>query len=170
MAALLAPGPASAIETIKLKLPMLQDTFSVKVSELRNPDALMQGTSDLAELNRATNGEIGRKLNQLLGSELPVQMRSVVRNAVGSALLDQVLLLVSALGEVDGIDQQPAQGSAELEQALRDAARPPRWISTASSWRCSASSNNSAKPPLWWLPCPRPAWMVGSASPGRPNP
>ena len=122
MAALLAPGPASAIETIKLKLPMLQDTFSVKVSELRNPDALMQGTSDLAELNRATNGEIGRKLNQLLGSELPVQMRSVVRNAVGSALLDQVLLLVSALGEVDGIDQQPAQGSAELEQALRDAA------------------------------------------------
>ncbi len=122
MGSVLAAGPGRAIETIKLKLPMLDDTFTIKVSELRNPRALMEGTSDLAELNRATNGKIGQQLNEMLGSELPIQMRAVVRNAVGSALLDQVLLLISALGEVDGIDQQPAAGSAELEQALREAA------------------------------------------------
>lgn len=124
--ALLAPlplaAPARAIETIRLKLPMLQETFTVKVSELRNPDALFNGTSDLAEINRATDGEVGRKLSSLMASPLPVQMRSVVRNAVGSPLLDQVLLLISALGEVDGVPEKPAQGSAELEQALQKAA------------------------------------------------
>ena len=124
--ALLAPlplaAPARAIETIQLKLPMLQDTFSVKVSELRNPDALFNGTSDLAELNRATNGDIGRKLSALMASPLPAQMSSVVRNAVGSPLLDQVLLLISALGEVDGVPEKPSEGSAELEQALQKAA------------------------------------------------
>jgi hypothetical protein len=113
---------ADALETIKLRLPMLQETLTVKVSELRDPNALLQGSSDLAELDRATNGAIGRKLNALLGSQLPLQMRSLVRNAVGSALLDQVLLLLAALGEVDGINQPPASGSAELEQALQQAA------------------------------------------------
>ena len=122
MASLLAPGPAGAIETIKLKLPMLQDTFTVKVADLRNPNALLEGSSDLAELNRATNGEIGRRLNEMLGSPLPVQMRAVVRNAVGSPLLDQVLLLISALGEIDGLPDQPRAASAELEQALQQAA------------------------------------------------
>ena len=122
MAALLAPEGAGAIETIKLKLPMLQDTFTVKVSELRDPNALLKGSSDLAELNRATNGEIGRRLNEMLGSQLPVQMRAVVRNAVGSPLLDQVLLMISALGEIDGLPDQPGAASAELEQALQRAA------------------------------------------------
>lgn len=119
---LLTPVAADALETIKLRLPMLQETLTVKVSELRDPNALLQGSSDLAELDRATNGAIGRKLNALLGSQLPLQMRSLVRNAVGSALLDQVLLLLAALGEVDGINQPPASGSAELEQALQQAA------------------------------------------------
>ena len=77
--ALLAPlplaAPARAIETIKLRLPLLQDTFTLKVSELRNPDALFNGTSDLAELNRASNGDIGRKLSALMASPLPAQMR-----------------------------------------------------------------------------------------------
>ena len=115
-------APARAIETIKLKLPFMQDTFTVKVEELRSPEALLQGNSDLAEVNRATDGEIGRKLAALMASPLPMQMRSVVRNSMGSALLDQVLLLVSALGEVDGVRQPPSQGSVELEQALQKAA------------------------------------------------
>ncbi|MEB3104461.1 MAG: alpha/beta fold hydrolase [Cyanobacteriota bacterium] len=125
--ALLTPlpmaAPARAIETIKLKLPFIQDTFTVKVEELRSPAALLNGNSDLAELNRATNGEIGRKLSALMASPLPVQMRSALRNSMGSALLDQVLLVVSALGEVDGVRQPPIQGSVELEQALQKAAR-----------------------------------------------
>lgn len=122
IAALLAPGPARALETIQLKLPMLEDTFTIKVSELRDPQALMRGTSDLAELNRATDGRIGRQLSELLDSALPLQVRAVIRNAVGSALLDQVLLLIAALGEVDGVQQQPSESSAELEQALEQAA------------------------------------------------
>jgi predicted dienelactone hydrolase len=122
LAPLLVPLPAGAIETIKLRLPMLQETFTVKVSELRDPKALLQGTSDLAEVNRATNGAIGRQLNTLLESPLPLQVRNVMRNAMGSALLDQVLLLISALGEVDGIPQQPETSAAQLEQALQKAA------------------------------------------------
>ena len=36
-AALLAPVPARAIETINLRLPLLETDFSIRVAELRSP-------------------------------------------------------------------------------------------------------------------------------------
>lgn len=118
-AALLAPTAARAIETIKLRLPLLDTDFTIRVAELRSPQALMAGDSDLAELDRATDGVIGRKLQAVLQSNLPLELRAVVRNAQGSPLLDQVLLVVGALGDIDGLPDplQPAQFQQAMERA-----------------------------------------------------
>jgi predicted dienelactone hydrolase len=118
----LAAAPARALETIRIKLPLMQETFTLKVSDLRDPSSMAAGNSDLAELNRATNGAVSRQLAELLNSALPVQLGSLMRVAQGSSLLDQVLLLIAALGEIDGLSAPPTAGRAELEQALRQAA------------------------------------------------
>ena len=64
--------PALAIERVELRLPFVDVGFSVKVSELSNPQALLSGTSDLADLDRATNGAIGRQLSQVFQTPLPI--------------------------------------------------------------------------------------------------
>ena len=118
-AALLAPTSARAIETIKLRLPLLETDFVIRVSELRSPQALMAGDSDLAELDRATGGAIGQKLKAVMQSNLPLELGAVVRNAQGSPLLEQVLLLVGALGDIDGLPEplQPAQFEEAMQRA-----------------------------------------------------
>lgn len=118
-AALLAPTSARAIETIKLRLPLLETDFLIRVSELRSPQALMSGDSDLAELDRATDGAIGQRLKAVMQSSLPLELGAVVRNAQGSPLLNQVLLLVGALGDIDGLPDplQPAQFDAAMQRA-----------------------------------------------------
>jgi pimeloyl-ACP methyl ester carboxylesterase len=118
-AALLAPAPARAIETINLRLPLLETNFSIRVAELRSPEALIAGDSDLAELDRATRGEIGRRLKAVLSSNLPLEIKAVIRQAQGSPLLDQVLLLVGALGDIDGLPDplDPAQFEQAMERS-----------------------------------------------------
>ena len=119
-AALLGPAPARAIETINLRLPLLETDFSIRVAELRSPEALIAGDSDLAELDRATRGEIGRRLKAVVNSNLPLKIEAVFREGKGSPLLDQVLLLVGALGDIEGLPDplEPAQ----FEQAMKRAA------------------------------------------------
>lgn len=120
--AALAVEPARALETIRIKLPMMQETFSLKVSDLRDPRAMAAGSSDLAELDRATNGAIGRELASFMTSALPLQLASLARVAQGSSLVDQALLLIAAFGDVDGLSAPPTVGHDELEQALRQTA------------------------------------------------
>ena len=118
-AVLWAPAAAPAIETIKLRLPLLDTDVVIRLSELRSSQALRDGTSDLAELDRATGGAIGQKLQVVMQSNLPLELRAVLRNAKGSPLLDQVLLLVGALGDIDGLPEplQPAQFQQAMERA-----------------------------------------------------
>ncbi|WP_254930646.1 alpha/beta fold hydrolase [Cyanobium sp. BA20m-14] len=118
-AALLAPPAARSIETIRLRLPLLETDFLIRVSELRSPAALLAGDSDLAELDRATNGVIGQKLKAVLQSNLPLELKAVLLNANGSPLLEQVLLLVGALGDIDGLPEpiEPAKFHRALELA-----------------------------------------------------
>lgn len=121
LAALAAP-PARALEAIRIKLPLMEETFTLKVSDLRDPRSMAAGNSDLAQLDRATGGAIGRQLAELLDSALPLQLGSLMRVAQGSSLLDQVLLLVAALGDIDGLSAPPTAGREELELALQQAA------------------------------------------------
>ena len=112
----LTAAPARALETVKLQLPLLQTDFTVKVSELASPQQLFSGNSDLAQLDQATGGRIGRHLSQLMTTPLPLPVRSLVNNAVGTPLFDQVMLLASALVEVQ--DLPPDRDGTRLASAL----------------------------------------------------
>lgn len=112
----LATAPARALETVKLQLPLLQTDFTVRVSELASPQRLFNGNSDLAQLDQATGGRIGRQLSQLMDSPLPLPVRSLVNNAVGTPLFDQVMLLTSSLVQVQ--DLPPDRDGTRLAAAL----------------------------------------------------
>ncbi|APD47985.1 MULTISPECIES: dienelactone hydrolase [Synechococcaceae] len=119
-----APRPAAALEQIDLNIPVLDTMFTVNLSELNAPGGLFAGTSDLAELDRATNGAIGRRLLEFFNYPLPIQSLAVVRETADSPLASQALLLVSAIGGIDGL---PADiNGEELRRVLdRAATRGP---------------------------------------------
>lgn len=112
--------PAVAIDEVIVELPLVESTLKVNLNELSSPQALMQGSSDLAELDRASNGELGRKLLKLLNHPVPVSFRQLTGSAVGSPLLQQTLLLVSSFGTVEG--QSADLSGEQLKQALDKAA------------------------------------------------
>jgi predicted dienelactone hydrolase len=118
-ATLAASPPARALETIELKLPLVETTFSIRLAELSDPRALLTGNSDLAELDQATRGAIGRSLVDLFNAPLPLQALDVARQVVPSPLAQQALLLLSSLGGVDGL---PADVSSDTVLKVLDRA------------------------------------------------
>jgi predicted dienelactone hydrolase len=91
-------GQVKAIEELKIVLPVINENVSVKLNELANPDALWAGNSDLAQLNRATNGSYANSLLEILNSPLPIQ------EDLDSALIRQGLVLIRQLLEIDGVN------------------------------------------------------------------
>jgi predicted dienelactone hydrolase len=112
-------APAAALERVQLQLPLLQLSFEVKLSELGDPERLLQGTSDLAEIDRATDGALGRRISELFATPLPVSTQELVRNSASTPMFEQVLLLASTLGSIDGV---PADlNGGEITAALQKA-------------------------------------------------
>ncbi|KEF41420.1 MAG: hypothetical protein ER33_11515 [Cyanobium sp. CACIAM 14] len=101
----LSAAPARALDHIDLRLPLLDTPFTIRLSELRDQRSLLSGASDLAQLDQATNGEVGRKLVKAFQTPLPLPVGAVAEQSLGSPLLDQVLLLLSALVAVEGVPQ-----------------------------------------------------------------
>ena len=119
LTALLGAAPAQAIEEVVIKLPLLETTFTVRVSELGSADALRRGNSDLAELDRASGGSLGRQLQSLLRQPLPLSLNKVTDQAVGTPMLEQAMLMLSSFGRIEG---QPKDLSGEeLRLALERA-------------------------------------------------
>ena len=73
---LLAGAPARALEQIQLSLPLIETPFTIQLRELRDQRSLLSGDSDLAELDRATDGMIGRKLVQAFQTPLPLPVKA----------------------------------------------------------------------------------------------
>lgn len=113
------PLPAPALEQVELQLPLLQVGFTVRVSELGDPQKLFNGSSDLAEIDRATDGVLGARLTELFGTTLPVGTKSLLQNSAGTPMFEQALLVASTLGSIDGV---PADiDGRELTDALQRA-------------------------------------------------
>ncbi len=115
--ALLAAIPARALEEIQLSLPLVETPFTIQISELRDQRSLLSGTSDLADLDRATNGAIGRRLVEAFQTPLPLPVKAFAEQSVGSPLVNQVLLLLSSAVVVEGV-RQPID-SSKLADSLR---------------------------------------------------
>ena len=108
---LLAGAPARALEQIQLSLPLIETPFTIQLRELRDQRSLLSGDSDLAELDRATDGMIGRKLVQAFQTPLPLPVKAFDEQSVGSPLVNQVLLLLSSVVIVEGV-RQPMDSTA----------------------------------------------------------
>ena len=115
----LCPGPAQALEEVVVELPLLDTTLRVRLDELNSPEALLNGDTALAELDRASRGRVGEAVVGLLNQRVPLSLSKVANASVGSPLLEQALLLVSSLGTIEG---RPADTSGQtLEATLRRA-------------------------------------------------
>lgn len=109
-------APARALDEIVVQLPLLDTGFTLKVSELRSREALRNGNSDLAELDRATNGQVGRELWQVLNEPVPLTLTHIVDGSVGSPLVEQAMLVLSSMGHVEG--KAPDLTGERLREAL----------------------------------------------------
>jgi predicted dienelactone hydrolase len=119
VAPLASAAPAIALERVELQLPSLQLSFDVQVSELADPDRLLNGSSDLAEIDRATDGVLGRRISELFEAPLPVTTTALVRHAVGTPMFEQALLVASTIGSIDGVP--PDIDGSTLSSALQRA-------------------------------------------------
>jgi predicted dienelactone hydrolase len=112
-------APARALEEVVVRIPLLDTSFTLRVSELQSPEALRNGSSDLAQLDRASAGAVGRQLASLLRQPVPLSLSQLADGSVGSPLLEQALLVLSSFGQVEG---RPADLTGEtLQRALRQA-------------------------------------------------
>ena len=112
---------ARALEEIVIKIPLLNTDFTVRVSELSNPRSLRTGTSDLAELDRASGGDVGRELLALLNQPVPLSLTQVANGSVGSPLLEQAMFVLSSLGTLEG--RSPDLTGKTLRDALIKASK-----------------------------------------------
>jgi predicted dienelactone hydrolase len=109
-------APARALEEVVVQIPLVETGFTVKVSELSSLEALRNGTSDLAELDRASDGSLGRQLWEVLNQPVPLTLTRIVDGSVGSPLVEQALLVLSSIGKVEG--QPPDLSGETLRKAL----------------------------------------------------
>jgi predicted dienelactone hydrolase len=112
---------ARALEEIVIKIPLLDTDFTVRVGELRDPRTLRTGTSDLAELDRASGGAVGRELLALLNQPVPLSLAQVANGSVGSPLLEQAMFVLSSLGTLEG--RSPDLSGKTLRDALIKASK-----------------------------------------------
>ena len=116
LAALLPAAPARALEEAVFQIPLLDISFRVRLAELQSADQLLAGNSDLAEIDRATDGAVGRQILALFQQPVPLSLKQVANRSVGSPLLEQAMLVLSSFGRVEG---RPSDLSGRtLEQAL----------------------------------------------------
>lgn len=168
-------GPARALEEVVVELPLVDSTMTVRLSELRSPEALLEGNSQLAELDRASEGRVGKALVALLNHRLPLAVTKAASASVGSPLLEQGLLFVSSFGTVEG--RTPDLSGETLEQTLRRAmaAAPdgqptllqvmkairvsgPASTSAGLASCCNGCCNSVCRPITCWRACPLPLW------------
>jgi predicted dienelactone hydrolase len=119
--ALLSGAPAQAVETVLIRLPLLRQAFTLRLSEVSDPASLLRGQSDLAELDRASGGSFGPQLVELFQQPLPIEIRKVVDRAAGTALKEQILLALSSVVMLDDLSAETG-GDMPWAEALQQAA------------------------------------------------
>ncbi|NDG22679.1 MAG: hypothetical protein EB126_02750, partial [Synechococcaceae bacterium WBB_10_009] len=146
LALLLPAGAARALEEVVVELPLMESSMRVRLAEFNSPEALLRGDSQLAELDRATDGRVGRALVALFNHRLPLSITKAASASVGSPLLEQALLIVSSFGTIEGHSDDIT--GQTLEQTLRRAvAADPDApdFGTIAVYSCEASCAAVAK-------------------------
>lgn len=118
IAVVASAGPASALEELELRLPLIDAKLLVRLDELSGAEQLLAGSSDLAELDRASDGRIAPLVLRLFNQpiHLPPGAARGLEASVGSPLLQEALLATTALVRVDGLPTDLS--GSRLSQAL----------------------------------------------------
>lgn len=94
-----------ALEELELRLPVVETSVVVKLAELDDAQTLLHGSSDLAELDRATDGALGAMALKLFNQPIPLPsgVSRGLAGAVGSPMLHEALLATTALVQIEGL-------------------------------------------------------------------
>ena len=92
-----------AAEQIKILGPLSHEWYTVPIKELSNEKSLRDGSSDLADLDRATNGTIGKQIIKAIHSPLPISKVQFEKGSE-SELQQQVLIMLSQFGQLEGLN------------------------------------------------------------------
>jgi len=95
---MVSTAPARAIEELTFRLPVVDLSLSARVSELQSAQALWDGDSDLAQLNRAFRGRFSAQFEELLHTPLPLQQDA------DNPMTRQAVLLMRSLVDVDAAE------------------------------------------------------------------
>lgn len=115
--------PAKALQVLEIRIPLLETSLEIRLDELSDATSLWKGNSDLAELDRATDGVLGRRIIEFLNDPLPLSSvaRESLRKAAGSPLLQQALMAVSFI--IDFESRPESFDGTRLLAALEEAER-----------------------------------------------
>ena len=80
-------GSVSAVERLKIELPLLDVNVSLNLKGARTTEELIEANPDLKELDRAGNGSVSRLLAQLLTAPLHKRTSSILEQSVYHPLL-----------------------------------------------------------------------------------
>jgi predicted dienelactone hydrolase len=141
-ALVLGGAPARALEVVYVAIPLLDTKLKIRLDEISDPQSLINGNSDLAELVRASDGVVGgshggigganrgarvgngnsiaARIIELFNTPVPLSLTQIANGSVGSPLLEQAMLVLSSFGTIEG---RPADLSGRtLNQSLLRAA------------------------------------------------
>ena len=133
LAVLLPLAPAKALEELLIKVPLSNTTLKVRLDELKSPQLLRHGTSDLAKLDRVSGGALGHLIRALLLQPVPLSIKQLAHTSEGSPLLEQAIFMMSWLGAVEG--QSIDLNARTLTEALAHASsrKNATWLSLIQS-------------------------------------
>jgi predicted dienelactone hydrolase len=110
-----------AAEQIKILGPLSHEWYTVPIKELSNEKSLRDGSSDLADLDRATNGTIGKQIIKAIHSPLPISKVQFEKGSE-SELQQQVLIMLSQFGQLEGLNTNNLSADV-LNKAVEEASK-----------------------------------------------
>ena len=97
--------PASALERLVLRMPFLETSITINLGDdAQTAQQLIRSSPDLADLQRASGGQLLELLEKVFLAPLPVETKAFLKGSTGQPLLEQALLAAASLVELDGVE------------------------------------------------------------------
>ena len=84
-------SPASALERLVLRLPFLETSITINLSDDQSAAELIRSSPDLEDLQAASGGKLLGLLEQVFLAPLPVETKAFLQGSTGQPLLEQPL-------------------------------------------------------------------------------
>ena len=101
-------SPASALERLVLRLPFLETSITINLSDDQSAEELIRSSPDLKDLQEASGGELLGVLEQVFLAPLPVETKALLEGSTGQPLLEQALFAAASLVELEGVEVDPS--------------------------------------------------------------